>query len=60
MNLFNTPQEKGIGEWKSVGNILRAKRMDLYPADKQKVVHLNVRPGNAYHQQFFILKNARG
>lgn len=59
MNLFNTPQEKGIGEWRSVGNILREKRADLYPSAKQRVVHLNIRPGKAYHQQFFILKNAR-
>jgi hypothetical protein len=59
MNLFDIPQEKGIREWKSVGSILREKRANLYPtSNKQRVVHLRVRPGSAYHQQFFILKNA--
>jgi hypothetical protein len=60
MNLFDTPQEKGISEWRSIGSILREKRADLYPvARKQRVVHLRLTPGRAYHQQFFILKNAR-
>ena len=59
MNLFDTPQEKGSREWRSVGSILREKRTDLYPAGKRRVVHLRVRPGVGYHQQFFILKNAR-
>lgn len=59
MNVFNTAQEKGVGEWKSVGNILHEKRAGLFPVGKQKIVHLNVRPGRAFHQEFFILKNAR-
>lgn len=60
MNLFNTAQEKGVREWKSVGSVLREKRLDLYPVAKKRVVHLSVRPGRVFHQQFFILKNARG
>lgn len=60
MNLFNTPQEKGSNEWRSVGSILREKRADLYPVAKQRMVRLSVRPGREFHQQFFILKNARG
>ena len=59
MNIFNSPQEKGSNEWKSIGNILREKRADLYPTAKHKTVHLSVKPGRAFHQQFFILKNAR-
>jgi len=58
MNLFNTPQEKGSREWKSVGSILREKRADLYPVGKQRIVHLRIQPSAGYHQQFFILKNA--
>jgi len=60
MDLFNSPQEKGSNEWKSIGSILREKRTDLYPVGKQRVTHLRVQPGRTYHQQFFILKNARG
>jgi hypothetical protein len=59
MNLFDTPQEKGSREWRSIGSILREKRADLYPVGKQRIVHLRLSPGRAYHQQFFILKNAR-
>jgi hypothetical protein len=58
MNLFESPQEKGIREWKSVGNILREKRADLYPTAKPRIVHLRVRPAAPFSQQFFILKNA--
>jgi hypothetical protein len=58
MKLFESPQEKGSREWKSVGNVLRERRADLYPTAKQRVVHLRVRPSAAFHQQFFILKNA--
>lgn len=61
MNLFDTPQEKGSGEWKSVGTILREKRADLYPMGmgKKKMVRLSVKPGPGHRQQYFILKNAR-
>jgi len=58
MNLFTSPQEKGSREWRSVGEVLHEKRADLYPTAKQRVVHLRVRPGMAFRQQFFILKNA--
>jgi hypothetical protein len=58
MKLFESPQEKGSREWKSVGNVLRERRADLYPTAKPRIVHLRVRPSAAFHQQFFILKNA--
>jgi hypothetical protein len=59
MKLFESAQEKGSREWKSVGSVLRERRADLYPTAKPRIVHLRVRPSAAFHQQFFILKNAQ-
>ncbi|HTR18558.1 MAG TPA: hypothetical protein VMH91_01075 [Candidatus Paceibacterota bacterium] len=58
MNLFTSPQEKGSGEWKSIGEVLREKRADLYPTARQRVVHLHVRPAATLRRQFFVLKDA--
>ena len=59
MSIFDKPFEKGSREWKSVGDVLREKRIDAYPVAKHRTVHLRVHPGASHRQQFFILKNAR-